>query len=511
MNTHTVLGFQVYRLTNEWYMIRLNNRAQFNWLKVSAWIALCLLLMASTGLAEHAVAHAQDTAPGWTGPEDISYPLSEGSDLFGKLLCDPYQNLHVLWGKSHADGSEIYYRTDKDGSLSAPVDVLAVPDNLAVQLSAAISAPDTTIHLIWANRYVQGSVYYSRAPLADAANTRAWDQPRLLVSQADSVGIFADKSGALHVIYASFEAGGYMNAVYHMRSVDSGLTWSEPALVYQVAAAEPSYLITTAAIDEAGRMYVGITLRSQDYGVNSELGYIRSLDTGQTWQPYQVIAKQSEATPNVSVITPFAFGKDEIHLTWHDPRRMHMWSSDGGVTWSNPVEIIQLGAGFGGANYLAKDSAGVLRVVTGVASGIYVSTFANSRWLTPERIENRRMDPHGQEMVVCQGNQLHIVYDDRVLRDTTVWYAHKQVNAPHIEQIPIPPSKAPSATITVSPEAHQASPTAEPTVTAERTPPLIDLTPPAISESALAPLLISTTSVVILISAALAWRERRRR
>ena len=152
MNTQTGLGYQVYRLTNEWSMIRQRKRAQLTLSKVSVWIALCLLLLATTAPAEHTLVRAQDTAPGWTGPEDISTPFSEGKDLFGVLLCDPYQNLHVLWGKSHAGGSEIYYRTDQDGSLSAPLDVLALPDRLAVQLSAAISAPDPTIHLVWLNR-----------------------------------------------------------------------------------------------------------------------------------------------------------------------------------------------------------------------------------------------------------------------------------------------------------------------------------------------------------------------
>jgi len=492
-------------------MIRQNKRALVDWIKVSAWIALCLLLLAFTGLAGQAVAHAQDSSPEWTEPEDISYPPSKGSDLYGVLLCDPYQNLHVLWGKSHATGSEIYYRTDKDGSLSAPLDVLAVPDPLAVQLSAAISAPDSVMHLVWTNQYVQGSVYYSRAPLANAANTRAWDQPRLLIPQADSVGIMADKSGALHLIYAAFEGDGYMNAVYHMQSVDSGLTWSKPALVYEVTTAEPSFLITAAAIDESGRMYVGITLRSQEYGVYSEIGYIRSLDTGQTWQPYQVIARQSEATPNVSVITPFAFGEDEIHLTWHDPRRMHVWSSDGGVTWSNPVEIFQLGAGFGGSNYLAKDSAGVLRAVTGVLAGIYVSTFDGTQWSAPERIEDRLMDPHGQRMEVCQGNRLHVVYDDRLVADTTVWYAHKQVSAPHVKQSQIPISKAGLGGVSESSKTNQASPILGLAETTVATPAVTDLKPPALSESTLTPLLIPATSVVVILSITVVLRKRRGR
>ena len=427
------------------------------------------------------------------------------------LLCDPYQDLHIFWGKGHESGSEIYYRTDKDGGLSTPVDVLAMPDDQAVNLSVAVTSPDNMVHLVWEDQYTLGNVYYSRAPLADAANPKAWDEPRLLIAPAESVGIYADRSGSLHLIYSLFEAGGNMNTVYHMRSVDSGITWSEPTLVYQVATAEPSYVLASQAIDEAGRMYVGISLRSQDYGVYSEVGYIRSPDTGQTWEPYRVIAKQSEATPNIQNMVPFPFGKDEIHLTWHDPRRMHMWSSDGGVTWSNPSEIIQLGAGFGGANYLAKDSAGVLRAVTGVNGGIYVSTFAGSRWLVPERIENRRMDPHDQQMVVCQGNQLHVMYDNRLEADSNVWYAHRQVDAPHVERSPIPTPKARSATVSVSPEAHQASPTAEPAATSIPTPPLTDVRPPAISESALAPLLVPTASVIVLFSVVLAMRTRRRR
>ena len=73
--------------------------AQFKVSRVSIWIALCLLVIASAAPATHAATYAQGAPPGWTEPEDIAAPLSLGSDLYGVLLCDPNQNLHVLWGK----------------------------------------------------------------------------------------------------------------------------------------------------------------------------------------------------------------------------------------------------------------------------------------------------------------------------------------------------------------------------------------------------------------------------
>jgi hypothetical protein len=489
-------------------MIKVTHRRQSIFARAGRSVVLGLLLLAAIVLLEPKNILAQTPSSGWTTPEDISAPVSAGNDLFGGIICDPNQNLHILWGKSHSNGSEIYYRTDASGTLSAPIDVLASSDPLAVRLSAALT-PDWTLHLLWQNGYIRGDVYYSRVPLAEAGDPRAWDPPRLLVSQVDSVGILPDNSGSLHLVYGASDADGYRNSVYQMRSDDDGLSWSDPSLIYETSSV-PSTISASPGFDAAGRMHVGITIRSQEYGVYSEVGYIRSLDGGQTWQPYQVIATQSTATPNVSVIATWVFGADEIHLTWHDPRRMDMWSNDGGTTWSNPIQIIDLGAGFGGANGLAKDSAGVLRAVTSVANGVYVSTFADSQWGAPEQIENRSMDPHGQQLVVCQGNQLNVIYDDRVVKDTTVWYSHKQVDAPHIERSPIPTPVARTNAVSVTQEAQQVLPITGTAANEELTPTLTHVTPPVASESGLAPVLISTTSTFVLICVVLGLRKLRR-
>lgn len=488
-------------------VVRRLHRTQSIALKLVSRLVLSLLLMTSAGLAGREWVCAQGIAPGWEGPLDVSYPMTEGKDRNGVLFCDAYQNLHIFWGKGREGGSEIYYRTDRAGSLSTPVDVLATSDDLAVNLSVAVTAPDNIVHLIWTDRDVQGSVYYSRAPLADAANVRAWDMPRFLVAPAGSVRIAADESGALHLFYASFEAEGYRNAIYEMRSTDGGSTWSDPIPIYAITTAEPSYLLASATIDDAGRIHIGITRRSQEYGLYFEVGYLRSPDTGQTWEPYRVIAKQNETMPLISDIAPFTFGKDEVHLTWHDPRRMHMWSRDGGMTWSNPVEIIPLAAGFGGLNYLAKDSANVLRVATSVNGAVFVSTFDGAQWLSHERIENRDMDPHGQRMVVCQGNQLYVVYDNRLETDTTVWYAHREVNAPYIERSPIP---VPDDTLFGGPATPAVSPTPQMTGPVTVTTPVITGERPQITENVVATLLMPAALACALVLAAFAWHRMRR-
>ena len=145
----------------------------------------------------------------------------------------------------------------------------------------------------------------------------------------------------------------------------------------------------------------------------------------------------------VDWIAPFSFGDNEVYLTWHDPRRMQQWSLDGGETWNGPIEIMELAAAFGGVNRLVKDSAGVLHVLTAMTGGVFSAAWDGTQWGPRERIDDRPNDPHGQYMVVCQGNQLHVVYHDRIVQNSTgkftIWYSSRQVNAPHLERRPFVP------------------------------------------------------------------------
>lgn len=422
----------------------------------SRWFVLaCVAILFP--LAAATAGEAQVVSFMWSTPIDITRPSTSYIGRFGQLLCDQGQNLHMLWSDVGTRGAAIFYRTDRGKGWSVPVDVIATSADVAGDLDATISSYDQTLHAIWSDQYIRGNLNYSRVSLLDADDPRAWSKPESVAYGIDLASIEVGTDGTVHIVYGLSEDATRGNDVYYIKSPDGGTTWSDPQVIYSVITELPSSIEVETAIDSANRIHVGITRRSQEYGVSSEIGYMHSLDSDQVWSPYLKIADVGTSFQGVARIAPYVFGEDEIHLTWSDPRRMHQWSLDGGQTWSHPIEIMPLGAAFGGFNELVKDSAGTLHVVAAVGNGVYSATWAGSRWLPPEQIDNRSFDPHGQKITVCRGNQLHVTYYDRT-GINTVWYAYKQVNAPYLEPKPLlVVTSVPSATLSATPTSTPAS------------------------------------------------------
>lgn len=410
--------------------------------KRSLWLLLALF---GFFFSQSGISFAQQATSSWTLPADITQQPASVWRGFPVAICDPYQNLHLFWADIKDTGSAIFYRNDVGGNWSIPNDVLLSDPNVYF-LAVDLSPIDNTFHMTWSNRQGAATLYYSRASLANAGHLKAWTTPKAIADNVFNSAIKVDPAGIIHLVYPVSDGQRTNFDVVHISSADGGETWSDPTIVYTTNYSQPIYIRAEMAIDKSGRIFVGITQRTEEYGVYSEVGYTRSVDGGQTWGPYQKIADQSTATAwqGVEWIAPYAFGKDEVHLTWHDPRRMEMHSMDGGNTWSTPAEIMQLGAAFGGADQLAKDSAGNLYAVTAWSDGVFVTPWTNAGWGQPEQVDNRPIDPHGQTIVSCEGDQLSVFYYDRS-GDTTIWYSDKLVNAPHLSRHPLPEA-APIAT-----------------------------------------------------------------
>lgn len=401
------------------------------------WGARLTLVFSAIMLLGPLSSYAQQAGNNWSEPLDATQGSTAQSGSFDLLLCDPYQNAYLLWAEQSANGAAIYLRTDAHDGWSPARDIIAVPGAVVFNLAAAISQPDNVLHLIWSDQYLRGNLYYTQAPLAMAEQPRSWAQPQLIGQAVDWASVKTDSQGAAHVVYGATDDSGVEHTVYHLASIDQGKTWSDPEAAYSVVSALPALIRPELAIDARDRLHVGISLNSYEYGAYSEVGYVRSDEGGQTWGAYRPVQNTGTTFQGVAWIAPYAFGEDEIHLTWHDPRRMHMWSADGGQTWREPQEIMPLAAAFGGRNELTEDSAGVLHVVTAVGDGVYSASWNGTEWSAPEQIDRRFIDPHGQTIAACGGNQLHVAYYDRT-GNNKVWYATRLVNASAIARQPVP-------------------------------------------------------------------------
>ena len=396
-----------------------------------------LVLVIFSFIAAASTFQPQASNPVWSKAIDITNGAGRNQRTPGVMACDAYQNLHIFFADQAEEGAAIFYRNDASGTLSFPNDVVRVQDPRVYNLRVAISPHDDTVHLTWVNLAANGVMYYSTAPLYRAGDATAWTKPIVMAASVNNSDVAVDPDGGLHLVYSVARDEGISGEVFHQVSTDSGMNWSDPELVFSRTFTEPSFVMPWMDIDQKGRIHLAISMRSYDYGVASEVGYIRTLDDGATWSEYRMVQETGTEWQGVAYIDVYAFGEDEIHITWHDPRRMHIYSMDGGNTWSQPDEIIVMGAAFGGPNELAMDSSGTLHVVTAISYGVYHSTWENQRWGAASMVDNQDNDPHGQNLVVCQGNQLHVVYWDRI-GELTVWYSTRQVNAPHLERKPIP-------------------------------------------------------------------------
>ncbi|CAG0937499.1 hypothetical protein TFLX_06433 [Thermoflexales bacterium] len=420
-------------------------RHRSSWRRPSSFRArLCIILaLLAAGWLWPVSSYAQRASNTWSQPVDATLNSTAQMGSFNLLLCDPYQNAYLLWAEQAANGAAVYLRTDATGSWSTARDIIAVPGAVVFNLAAAISQPEDTLHLIWVDQHLRGNLYYSQAPLHTAEQPSSWSTPQLLGQAVDWSSIKADSTGTAHVVYGTTDDSGLEHTVYHLELPNSGANWSDQNVAYSVVSALPALIRPELAIDGRDRLHIGLSLNSYEYGAYSEVGYIHSEDNGQTWGAYRQVQNTGSTFQGVAWIAPYAFGTDEVHLTWHDPRRMHSWSSDGGQTWREPKEIMPLAAAFGGRNELTRDSAGVLHVVTAVGDGVYSASWNGAEWSAPEQIDSRFIDPHGQTIVTCQGNQLHVAYYDRT-GENKVWYTTRLVNAPPLERKAMPLSSTTS-------------------------------------------------------------------
>ena len=74
-----------------------------------------------------------------------------------RMICDPYQNLHVFWLEPNTSSATLFYRNDVGGKWSQPLDLVA--SDAILNFSIALDKNDV-LHLLWVNRFPMGPLLF---------------------------------------------------------------------------------------------------------------------------------------------------------------------------------------------------------------------------------------------------------------------------------------------------------------------------------------------------------------
>jgi hypothetical protein len=264
----------------------------------------------------------------------------------------------------------------------------------------------------------------------EAASPRAWSEPGILATFLGEPDITISNSGEIYVAY--LDAGS--NSIAVVASNDGGLTWSAP---FRVASSSFGSLSIDVriAVDTTERLHIAWTeAELPDGWPPTGAFYAQSLDGGLTWsQPLQVTG------PGHGQIGVTAIGDNQVHLVWRSSiggdGTFHQWSQDGGVTWSTPHQYSDRG-GFSGLPSFAVDSTGTLYYAIGPA---YVASWSEGDQgdyvdvaTAQVRSQYRKSSGEMAVLAITSGNVVHVVFetDFRYL-----WHTWRRLDIPPLPTV----------------------------------------------------------------------------
>ena len=473
--------------------------------------AALVVLIFSTLLGSGYSQAKQPSILEWDEPIPLSDPQVNSNAP--AITTDSTGGVHVIWSqmmatenRPPAEGDTLFYARWNGETWTKPMDIMISPVD-GIEWPDIAATPDGRLHVVWATGGKNSRLYYASAPACCAEDARSWSKPVLLDMRIlDAPAVLADPLGRLHVAYASQET----NDIIYTRSIDGGSTWSSPIQMPSGVVQEDEYSIyPRLAADDSGRVHLVWTNLPWP---GRSIMYARSHDGGLTWESPHMIDSfnqnyRSESYGPIYVDVE-AWGENQVHIIWDGPptvERNHIWSADGGRTWSSRSLLfpeITL-AGRSGWNDMAFDSAGILHSVT---LGALHATFDGSSWSSTEVIAPSDPSAIGCELLriaIGLGNQLNVVWVDKDTTPFIVYYSHAQANAP---ELPSRPFTSPTSKITPSTPEDGSSISITAVITPSISPILSEALPPVQSSSPTGGVVIGIVPVVSLLIVIIAFR-----
>jgi hypothetical protein len=430
-------------------------------------VALSFAIFILSGVPLHGASAQSDTIT-WSNKVNISKsPDSTSTDPF--LLADPSGVVHLFWAEKIGDApgnqaDTIMYAVWDGLNWSKPVDIFFSPlsdGNPTATYPHAVLDDRGWIHLIWLSLpdHPNFSLNYSSVPAQLAGSPQAWTPKRVLANNLSgteySTHMAYTPSQGLHIVYASGPLGKNVEkAVSYIHSLDYGVTWSEPQEIYKFADLGTGASHTRVLLVEPEKVFTSWT--SWDVTGNGQaVLFCRSLDNGLTWDK-PIVLDVRVGTEYERDWNNMVYLDDHTLVSFFEGgyRAYHqaMYSSDDGVTWSEPIDTFPWLIGENGFAEFDKDSNGTQylffskRIREGNAdrgnqSGLWSSVWEGGRrWREPVLGggNNAMVNP---KVVNVGGNRVVAAWYDSQVLEILVMTGRIE-NAP-----PIPPTPWPAVTV----------------------------------------------------------------
>jgi hypothetical protein len=397
------------------------------------WALICCVIFAvAIRYAAVTPVQAQSDNYGWAEP--ILLFSGKGTIYDPTIVADQEGGLHAFWRwvepDTEATGYELLYYSYWDGvTWSFPIDIVA---GKTVNGPSAVVDRMGVIHLIWQGD--ENRLYYSQALVGEAISAHAWRKPVVIGLSSPHSQIALDDTGKLHVVYP----GPNISELYYLASSDGGDTWSLPTNIALMTTGRSLANFARMSIGDDGAIHVVWTeFQSPDAWPPVGLFYARSTDGGITWSEAIELAGGGYNQVNVAVV-----GDKAVHVVWNGQAgvhgRYHRWSADGGRTWSPTLELkSSRHDGSTGVPPLAVDSSGNLHTLI-IDNGCVVHlAWQDEHWTEPVCVSQwasgTSIFTEEQDMTISGGNWIRAIFWDGRHR---LWYTARQVDTPDIPPEP---------------------------------------------------------------------------
>jgi hypothetical protein len=313
------------------------------------------------------------------------------------LVTDEFGTIHAFYSQNfnnlETEVAIYYNKWLTDVGWSDKNDILLPPYRRQAHVQDVLIDKDGLIHLIFfGGDDRDANIYYTKAYASEAFNSRAWLDPILIGNNAitpRAASIVGDGISSLAVLYS----GNFgLNGVYAIFSKDNGQSWSVPEPIFETMDLELKPFNIKLHRGGSDSIYAIWNIVDENgYGIEGYLIqlFIEYMD----WSDPIIIAKGVGILGVVSLSVVEFEGKvfviyDNGNPPSNPPVRWFIYSSDGGLEWTEPYRPFPDHVGGNGPPAFVIDNRDNLHVFFGQRvsqggrdiHGMWHSTWDGKRW-----------------------------------------------------------------------------------------------------------------------------------